>query len=142
MTLYESLVIRQPLQRIIDEKNQVKEKKNVDNKIYLYRDLTGYGRNNDVFILANRRQYDRTHAYETIGSYLENLKNKIHVSKLSLAAVFTSDKMLKLVDKYQETVTRSQDNIRQLITFKDEIIRDVTVLLVSTYIYIVGPMAS
>ena len=55
---------------------------------------------------------------------MENLKNKRHVSKLSLA-VFTSDKILKLVDKYQETVTRSQDYIRQLVPAMNEIIRGV-----------------
>ena len=133
MKLYESLVIRQPLQRVIDEKNKFTEvKKNYfDNKIDRYRDLTGSIWNNFVITLDSWRQFDRTHAYETIRSYLENLKNTRNVSKLSLAAMFTSDKILKLVDKYQESVTRSQDAIRQLITFTDEMISS----MCSSYYY-------
>ena len=73
-----------------------------------------------MITLNSWRQFDRTHALDTIRSYLENLKKQTYVSKLSLAAVFTSDKILKLVVKYQESVTRSQDTIRQLITFKNE----------------------
>ena len=124
MKLYESLVIRQPLQRIIDEKIKFTEMKKIyfDNKIDRYRDLTWSILNNRRITLDSWRQFDRSHALDTIRSYLENLKKETHVSKLSLAAVFTSDKILKLVDKYQESVTRSQDNIRQLITFKDEMI--------------------
>ena len=132
MKLYESLVIRQPLQRVIDENNQFKEiKKKLYSEIDLYRDLTGFEWNNFAIILANRRQYDRTHAYETIGSYLENLKNERNVSKLSLAAVFTSDKIMKLVDKYQVSVRRSQDNIRKLIAVVKEMILD----LCLSYVY-------
>ena len=124
MKLYESLVIRQPLQRIIDENIKFTEmKKNYfDNKIDRYRDLIGSIWDNWGITLDIWRQFDRSHALDTIRSYLENLKKETHVSKLSLAAVFTSDKILKLVDKYQESVTRSQDYIRQLITFKGEMI--------------------
>ena len=124
MKLYESLVIRQPLQRIIDENIKFTEmKKNYfDNKIDRYRDLIGSIWNNRGITSDSWRQFDRSHALDTIRSYLENLKKETHVSKLSLAAVFTSDKILKLVDKYQESVTRSQDYIRQLITFKYEMI--------------------
>ena len=124
MKLYESLVIRQPLQRIIDETNKFTEmKKNYfDSKIGRYRDLTESIRNNQWITLDSWYQFNRTHALDTIRSYSENLKKETHVSKLSLAAVFTSDKILKLVDKYQESVTRLQDNIRQLITLKDEMI--------------------
>ena len=124
MKLYESLVIRQPLQRIIDENIKFTEmKKNYfDNKIDRYRDLIGSIWNNWGITSDSWRQFDRSHALDTIRSYLENLKKETHVSKLSLAAVFTSDKILKLVDKYQESVTRSQDYIRQLITFKGEMI--------------------
>ena len=124
MKLYESLVIRQPLQRIIDEKNKFKEmKKNYfDSKIGRYSDLTESIGNNQLITLNSWLQFDRTHALDTISSYLENLKKETHVSKLSLAAVFTSDKIWKLVDKYQESVTRSQDNIHQLIIFKHEMI--------------------
>ena len=97
-----------------------KKKKYFDNKIGRYRDLAESIKDNFNIIFNSWRQFDRTHALDTIRSYLENLKKETHVSKLSLAAVFTSDKILKLVDKYQESVTRSQDNIRQLITFKGE----------------------
>ena len=124
MKLYESLVIRQPLQRIIDENIKFTEMKTnyFDNKIDRYRDLIGSIWNNQWITSDSWRQFDRSHALDTIRSYLENLKKETHVSKLSLAAVFTSDKILKLVDKYQESVTRSQDYIRQLITFKGEMI--------------------
>ena len=122
MKLYESLIIRQPLQRIIDEKNRFTEmkKKYFDSKIGRYIDQTRSISDNHWITLNNWRQYDRTHALDTIISYSENLKKETHVSKLSLAAVFTSDKILKLVDKYQESVTRSQDNVRKLFTFKNE----------------------
>ena len=124
MKVYESLVIRQPLQRIIDEKIKLTEiKKNYfDNKIDRYRDLKESIGNNQLITFNSWRQFDRTHALDTIRSYLENLKKETHVSKLSLAAVFTSDKILKLVDKYQESLTRLQDNIRKLITLKSEMI--------------------
>ena len=123
MKLYESLVIRQPLQRVIDEKNTCTEiKKIFDSKIGRYSDLAESIGNNLLITVNSWRQFDRTHALDTIRSYLENLKKERNVSKLSLAAVFTSDKILKLVDKYQESVTRSQDYIRQVITFKGEIL--------------------
>ena len=122
MKLYESLVIRQPLQRIIDEKNKFKEEeKKIDSKIDQYLDLTGYYKVNLESITRNWHQFVKTHAYETIGSYSENLKNNRNVSKLSLAAMFTSDKILKLVDEYQESVTRSQDNVRKLLTVVGDI---------------------
>ena len=125
--LYESLVIRQPLQRVIDEKNQFKEinNKNFDSKIDLYNDLLKYDRKNVFTISNNMRRYDRTRASYTISSYLENLKKERNVSKLFLAAVFTSDKLLKLVNIYQESVTRSQDNIRKLFTVLKEMKRGV-----------------
>ena len=139
MKLYESLVIRQPLQRIIDEKNKFTEinKKYFDNTIGRYRDLIGSIWNNRFITLDIWRQFDRTHALDTIRSYLENLKKETHVSKLSFAAVFTSDKILKLVDKYQESVTRLQDTISQVITFKGEMIVGVceSYLFLRTSIY-------
>ena len=123
INLYESLVIRQPLQRIIDEKNNLKEFKKVyfyDN-VEKYRDLFSLWRRHINTISDNLRQYDLTHANDTISSYLQNLKNETNVSRLSVAAVFTSDKILKLVEKYQETVTRKEDNIRELINAMDDI---------------------
>ena len=122
MKLYESLFIRQPLQRVIYENNKFKEIKKIhfDSKIDLYNDLSNYDRNNVFTVGINLYRYDHTRASYTISSYLENLKNKTTVSKLSLAAVFTSDKILKLVDIYQESVTRSQDNIRKLFTVLNE----------------------
>ena len=93
---------------------------NFDSKIHLFRDLVTYDGNNFIIIFYNWLHYDRTHATDTISSYLENLKNERNVSKLSFAAVFTSDKIMKLVDEYQESVTSSQDNIRQLISLMDD----------------------
>ena len=78
------------------------------------------------------RRYNRTNAANTIRSYLKNLKNERHVSKLSLAAEFTSDKILKLVGKYQESVTRSQDNVLKLIADKEEMTQQ---MCVRTYLY-------
>ena len=118
MKLYESLVIRQPLQRIVDEKNRLKElnKDNFNGKVEKYRYLALlYFRHVDT-ISDNLPQDDLTHANDTISSYLQNLKNETNVSRLSVAAVFTSDKILKLVEKYQETVTRKEDKIRELIS--------------------------
>ena len=122
MKLYESLVIRQPLQRIIDEKNNLTE----FHKTYFYGKVENYialfslcGKHFDT-ISDNLHQYDRTHANDTISSYLQNLKNETNVSRLSVAAVFTSDKILKLVEKYQDSVTRQEDNIRELISVMRE----------------------
>ena len=121
--LYESFIIRQPLQRIVDEKNRFKETKILFYQSNLDQFIKQKNKNYKAFHIAGRnwRRFDRTHATDTIRSYLENLKNKTHVSKLSLAAVFTSDKLLKLVDEYQESVKRSQDNVRQLIPITDDI---------------------
>ena len=96
------------------------KKNNFDSKIYLFRDLITYDGNNFISIFYNWLHYDRTYATDTISSYLENLKIERNVSKLSFAAVFTSDKIMKLVDEYQESVTSSQDNIRQLISLMDD----------------------
>ena len=117
VTLYESLVIRQPLRRIIDEKNDLKElnKEHFYDKEGKYNDLVWLYRRLIRTISYNLRQYDRTHANDTISSYLQNLKNETNVSRLSVAAVFTSDKILKLVEKYQDSVTRKEDSIRELI---------------------------
>ena len=122
--LYESLVIRQPLQRIIDEKNHLKELNETYfyDKVMKYLDLLPLCWRHINTIIDNLRQYDRTHANDTISSYLQNLKNETNVSRLSVAAVYTSDKILKLVEKYQETVTRKEDNIRELISVMIEMV--------------------
>ena len=124
MTLYESLVIRQPLQRIIDEKNHLKElnKEYFYNKVEKYRDIFWLCWRHIDTIMDNLRQYNSTHANDTISSYLQNLKNETNVSRLSVAAVFASDKILKLVEKYQETVTRQEDNIRELISVMKDMV--------------------
>ena len=72
MKLYESLVIRQPLQRVIDEKKEWKEEeeKNFDNKIDQYRNLERHDWENYFISSRNLHQYARTQATETIGSYL------------------------------------------------------------------------
>ena len=122
--LYESLVIRQPLQRIIDEKNHLKEfnKKYFRGKIDKHRDILLLRWKHIDTIIDNLRQFDRTRANDTISSYLQNLKNETNVSRLSVAAVFTSDKILKLVEKYQDSVTRKEDNIRELISVMNEVL--------------------
>ena len=123
MTLYESFVIRQPLQRIIDEKNHLQEfnKTYFYDKVQKFRDLLSLWWRHVVTIIDNLRQYHSTHANDTISSYLQNLKNETNVSRLSVAAVFTSDKILKLVEKYQDSVTRQEDNIRELVYAMNEI---------------------
>ena len=123
MTLYESLVIRQQLQRIIDENNHLKEMNNkyFDGKKDKYLQLVEFCWTHYYNIMFNLFDYYDTHANDTISSYLQNLKNERNVSKLSLAAVFSLDKILKLVEEYQYLVTRSQDNIRELIAVMKEI---------------------
>ena len=124
--LYESLVIRQPLQRVIDENNYLKEtnKRQFDSNKDQYLLLMDYNWYNIKNMKENWLQYDRTHATDTIRAYLVNLKNERNVSKLSLA-VFTSDKILKLVHKYEDSVTRSQDNIRKVIAVMHKMTRGV-----------------
>ena len=68
MNLYESLVIRQPLQRIIRQKNFVEsyKKQYLDNKCVLYFVKSGYDKENVINMWNNWLQYDRTHATDTI----------------------------------------------------------------------------
>ena len=138
MKLYESLVIRQALQRLIVVKDYLKEsnKRNVLSKKDLCLLIMGYYLDNLKNMRKNWFHYDRTHATGTISSYLENLKNERTVSKLSLAVVFTTDKIQKLVDKYQDSVTRSQDNIRQFITVMNEMMHGSCLAYMNTFMFL------
>ena len=121
MSLYESLVIRQPLQRIINIKNNIKQFKEnwVDGNRYQYMIYKNYDEYNNKNMLNHWDDYNRSHVTYKISEYLYNLKNERKVSKLSLAASFTSAKITKLVDKYQDSVKRSYTNVRKLITIVD-----------------------
>ena len=117
MRLYELLVIRKPLQYIIERKAYIKQFSTlIISGGNIYRKRWEYYEENLETMQDNWREYNRSHATDTIVAYLESLKNNRHVNKLSLAALFTSDKITKLVDKYQDTVTRSQENIRKMMT--------------------------
>ena len=120
MRLYESLVIRKPLQNIIETETAMIQFLNfVTSGAAIYRKRFEYYEENLETMRDNWHEYNRSHATDTIIAYLESLKNNRHVNKLSLAAFFTSDKITKLVDNYQDSVTRSQENIRKMMTDLD-----------------------
>ena len=113
--LYESLVIRQPLQRVILEKNKINEiqERIVFTVARLSRDIISYLR---VFFYLKQqwRNYSRSHVTDTIVAYLYNLKNETPVSKLSLAVVFTSDRTMKQLDKFQDSVKSLQEHFNKI----------------------------
>ena len=120
MRLYESLVIRKPLQNIIKkEASVIRFFSFVSNDAAIYTKRIEYYEENLETMRDNWHEYDSSQATDTIIAYLESLKNNRHVNKLSLAAFFTSDKITKLVDNYQDSVTRSQENIRKMMTDLD-----------------------
>ena len=89
ISLYELLVIRQPLQRIIDQNNEIKQHQEnfVNNVVRRFRSEINYYLVNIHKMRALWREYSRSHATDTLVAYLDNLKNERHVSKLSLAVI-------------------------------------------------------
>ena len=61
------------------------------------------------------RDYAKSSHKYTLVEYLKNLKNERNVSKLSLAVMFTSDKTIKLVEKYEGSVARLEESFRRMI---------------------------
>ena len=134
MRLYESLVIRQPVQNIINIKNDLKELLTfLRTSSHMYQQKLYYYEENFEIMRDHWREYNRSLATDIIVAYLENLKNTRYVSKLSLAALFTSDKITKLVDNYQDSVTRSQENIRKLKIDSDVLEKRICHLYSTTY---------
>ena len=120
--LYESFVIRHPLQRIIHEKNKINQtqQKDDDAKTRLKDEINIYVRY--IYYLNRQwREYSRSYATDTIATYLDNLKNETHVSKLSLAAAFTSDKTIKQLDKYQDSVKSLKEHFNIIETALEDI---------------------
>ena len=113
--LYESLVIQQPLQRIMHQKNEINqmEEKVVNAKTRISGDIRYY-LNNMHYLSDQWRNYSRSYATDTIGAYLENLTKQTHVSKLSLAVMFTSDKIMKQLDNYQDSAKSLQESLNKI----------------------------
>ncbi|KAK2188085.1 hypothetical protein NP493_144g03026 [Ridgeia piscesae] len=112
---YESLVIRQPLQRIETAKTEI------ENYISL-----GFVKKIDFLSRRTRAQYIYNKKYECwlafnktdtsgkIAAYLDNLKNERYVSKLYIADFLTSHSITKLVEDNKEYLSRSHELTRIL----------------------------
>ena len=112
---YESLVIRQPLQRIETAKTEI------ENYISL-----GFVKKIDFLSSRTRAQYIYNKKYECwlafnktdtsgkIAAYLDNLKNERYVSKLYIADFLTSHSITKLVEDNKEYLSRSHELTRIL----------------------------
>ena len=118
MRLYESLVFQQPLQVITNTTNYIKEMTGrlvYSNTLWFYNEMAYYESNRN-YIRNQWRDYAKSSHKYTLVEYLKNLKNERNVSKLSLAVMFTSDKTIKLVEKYEGSVARLEESFRRMMT--------------------------
>ena len=118
MRLYESLVIQQPLQVITNTTNYIKEMKRhlVNSNARWFKNEMAHYESNRNDIRNQWRDYAKSSHKNTLVEYLKNLKNERNVSKLSLAIMFTSDKTIKLVEKYEGSVARLEESFRRMTT--------------------------
>ena len=112
---YESLVIRQPLQRIETAKREIQEC--VSNCNVKYMDFQS-SRKHIQHINKKKYEYwlefNKTDTSGKIAAYLHNLKNERHVSKLYIADFVTSHRITKLVGDNKEYLSRSHELTRAL----------------------------
>ena len=113
--IYESLVIRQPLQRIETAKTEIQ----VSVSECIAKDMdfgTSWMRAKHI----NNRKYeywlefDKTDLSGKIAAYLDNLKNERYVSKLYIADFVTSNRITKLVEDNKEYLSKSHELTRTL----------------------------
>ena len=115
LRMYESLVIRQPLQRVEKAKRRI--------RVF----LTKYSAKTDEYetrLAHTEHIYKKTYKYwlqfnqtDTTGkiaAYLDNLKNERYVSKLYIAGFLTSQRITKLVEDNKEYLSRSYELLRTI----------------------------
>ena len=113
LRIYESIVIRQPLQRI--EKAKMEIKTFVTKWLAKYSDiLTNLAR--AEYIYKKKYKYwlvfNQTNTTGKIAAYLDNLKNERYVSKLYIAGFLTSHRITKLVEDNKDYLSRSHELTR------------------------------
>ena len=115
LRIYESLVIRQPLQRIEEAKRQIQK------------DVTDRSAKDNEFSTNKRHiehiykekykywlEFNQTDTTGNIAVYLDGLKNERYVSKLYIAGFLTSQRITKLVEENKDYLSRSHELYRTL----------------------------
>ena len=110
---YESLVIRQPLQRIETAKRKIQTyvtervannngaSATVIHTEHIYKEKYKYW-----------LEFNQTNTTDKIAAYLDDLKNERYVSKLYIAGFLTSQRITKLVKDNNEYLSRSHELLR------------------------------
>ena len=119
---YESLVIKQPLERIV----KVIEMTETDRKdiVALAVANTDWKRNyrQSVDDLDRRlTAYHHTNMTAMLKSYFDDLKNERRTSKLHIAVTIQANNIMQLLENFKESVLRTQDHMRAYITTVDNL---------------------
>ena len=115
LRIYESLVIRQPLQRIETAKTEIQElviqglAKHIDFETNVARTNYIYKKKYKYWL-----EFNQTDTTGKIAAYLHDLKNERYVSKLYIAVFLTSHRIQKLVEDNREYLSRSHELTRTL----------------------------
>ena len=110
---YESLVIRQPLQRIEKAKRQIQQyvTESVANSDEILKNLAHaehiYNTKYEYWL-----EFTQTGTTGKIAAYLDDLNNKRYVSKLYIAGFLTSQRITKIVEEFKEYLSRSNELFR------------------------------
>ena len=109
LRLYESLVIRQPLQRIIRARNTFEDHKvrGTAKIVQLQSSLT-YFRYTFRKGITYMIEFNSTGTVGAIEAYLHNLKNDGNASRIHLADVLTSDRITQLVGDVKDLTLRTK----------------------------------
>ena len=112
---YESLLLRQPLQRIITARYQFEDYKarEIVNIMY-YKNIHEYGYNClekafQTFVLL-----DHASRVGKIEPYLRDLKKEKNVSKLHFAGELTSGRITRLIENYTILISRAQETVNKM----------------------------
>ena len=113
LSIYASLVIRQPLQRIETAKTEIQEC--VTERVVKCIDFeTSRAHTKHVYKEKYKYwlEFNKTDTTGKLAAYLNNLKNERYVSKLDIADFLTSHTITKLVEDNKEYLSRSHELIR------------------------------
>ena len=112
---YESLVIRQPLQRIEEAKKTIQRYTTARN-IKITEFASNMARTEHIYKEKYKYwiEFSQTDTTGKIAAYLDNLKNERYVSKLYIAGFLTSQRITKLVEDNKEYLSRSHELYRTI----------------------------
>ena len=107
LRIYESLVIRQPLQRIETAKTEIQECASDRHAKWLDFE-TSKGHSQHIYEKTYKYwlEFNKTDTSGKIAAYWDNLKNYRHVSKLDIANYLTSHRITKLAELNKEYLSR------------------------------------